>query len=301
MLLFTLASCGLRTDIRVGVMSGPTGMGMAKLMNDSGDNSNYTFSLYSTPEEATADLVNGDIDMLCLPTNVAANLYNKNGKIKVLAINTLGSLFLLTSPNVTVNSVKDLSGKTIYASVPTSTTGPIINYILSQNNVEANVEFVADHQALAAKVIKGEVDYAVLPEPIVTNALTKNANYKVALNLTTEWQNVSSEPIVMGCIVVREEFFNNNKNAVLRFLDKYEDSIDFIEDIANHDKSAQMILDQKIVPAFKEISQVKRALTNLYGSIEFIDDEDMVRALKSFYTAIGQAQPDNSFYYVEKD
>ena len=294
-----LASCGAPdTDINIGVMSGPTGMGMAKLMNyEQNDDSNYSFSIYSSPEEATAKLVKGEIDMLCLPTNVAANLYNKNQNIKVLAINTLGSLYLLTAPGVEVSSVKDLEGKTVYTSVPTSTTGPIINYILEKNEVNATIEFEADHNALAAKVIKGTVDYAILPEPIVTNALTKNPNYTTALNLSTEWDKVSDEPLVMGCIVVRADFLNENLAAVNWFLDRYEDSIEYIGAKKNNTAAAQMIINQKIVPAFTENKQAESALNNLYGSIEYIDGDDMKEALYDFYTAIGMTQPDNGFYF----
>ena len=58
-----------------------------------------------------------------------------------------------------------------------------------------------------------------------------------------------------------------------------------------------MILDQKIVPAFTENTQAENALNNLYGSIEYIDGDDMKEALYDFYNAIGIAQPDNDFYF----
>ena len=39
------------------------------------------------------------------------------------------------------------------------------------------------------------------------------------------------------------------------------------------------------------------ALTNLYGSIVYIDGAEMKIALEGFYTAIGYALPADSFYY----
>ena len=101
----------------------------------------------------------------------------------------------------------------------------------------------------------------------------------------------------MGCIVVRNDFLTEHNRAVEQFLDKYEDSIEYIGKEKNKDSAAQMILDQKIVPAFTTVEPVKNALDNLYGSIVFIDGSDMKDALKDFYTAIKWAQPKDSFYY----
>ena len=89
--------------INIGVMSGPTGMGMAKMIADNGvDSDKYSFKVFSAPTEATAELANGSLDMLCLPTNTAANLASKNNDyISVIAINTLGSLYVLTDEETT--------------------------------------------------------------------------------------------------------------------------------------------------------------------------------------------------------
>ena len=284
------------TKIRIGVMSGPTGMGMAKLMNDyKDDNSKYEFIVYSAPTNATADLANGNLDMLCLPTNTAAALANqKENYISAIAINTLGSLYLMTSENVTVSSIADLEGKTIYASVPSSTTGPIINYILEKNNVNATVVFEADHDALVAKVVSGAADIVVLPEPKVTAATIQNGTYSVDLNLSTEWSKISDEPLTMGCIVVKNDFLAEHKAVVDNFLVDYKKSIDFIADKSNLDQAAQMIFDNGVLP---KLPIAKKALNNLYGSIVYIDSEEMENALKAFYDAIGISCPSDDFFY----
>ena len=280
-------------DISIGVMSGPTGMGMAKLMADEVDG--YTYGIYSDPNTATADLLNGNIDLLCLPTNVAANLYKKsNGQIQVLAINCLGSLYLLTDGNTTVNSIEDLDGKTVVASVPNSTTGPIIEFILSKYDIDVNIEFVADHDALVAKVVKGEASIVVLPEPKVSAALKQASSYSVDLNLSLEWEKVSDEPLTMGCIVAKTDFIEKNKSAVNDFLKAYEKSIKYIGDEKNNENAAQMIFDNEIIPA---LPIAKSALTNLYGSIVYIDGDEMKAALEGFYNAINLALPENDFYY----
>ena len=123
----------------VGVMNGPTGMGMAKLINDFKGNDCYEFRMYTSPETAIVDLKTGELDLACLPTNAVANAANKGMPISVTAINTLGSLYVVVKEGVTVNSINDLVGKTVYYGVPTSTTAPIFTFILTQNGIEVNI------------------------------------------------------------------------------------------------------------------------------------------------------------------
>ena len=295
----TLSSCFAPKDdtvINIGVMSGPTGMGMAKIMDDNKDSKEkYSFEIYNAPTNATADLLNGSLDMLCLPTNTAATLATKNpGFLSVIAINCLGSLYLLTDEETTISSIADLEGKTIYASVPSSTTGPIIEYILEKNNVTATVEFESDHDALVAKVVKGEAPIVILPEPKATAAILQSEGYSIDLNLSTEWDKVSKEPLTMGCIVVRNDFLRNHEYLVEKFLKEYKASINFIGNDKNNEEAAEMIYNNGILP---KLAIAKKALSNLYGSIVYIDDDEMEDALEGFYRAIGQALPDDEFYY----
>lgn len=68
-----------------------------------------------------------------LPTNAAAALYAKtNGKIQVLAVNTLGVLYMLENGD-SIQSVADLKGKTIYSTGQGANPEYILNYILEQN------------------------------------------------------------------------------------------------------------------------------------------------------------------------
>lgn len=303
-----LTSCFPSADttmIRIGVMSGPTGMGMAKLMHDNPQGSEkYSFSIYSAPTNATADLIGGELDMLCLPTNTAATLKNKNPNLlSVIAINTLGSLYLLSNAQTSIQSVADLEGKTIYTSVASSTTVPIINQILKENNVNATIEVEADHQALVARIVQNDVEIAILPEPMVTTALLKNSSYKVSLNLSTEWDKISDESLVMGCLVVRNDFLNDHKSLVNSFLKEYEASIGFVSATENLDSAAQMIVDAGVLP---QLPVAKKALANLKTSIVYLDGDEMKSALVSFYQvlltsmpeSIGGQLPDESFYYA---
>ncbi len=298
-----LASCGEpeRVTMHIGVMSGPTGMGMAKMMNDhkaEGDTT-YVFDVYTNPQVAIGDLASGELDAVCLPTNTAAaQAKAKEDYISVVAVNTLGSLYLLTSENVTVTSLADLEGKTVYVSVPNSTTKPILAHLLSEAGVQATIEVEVDHDTLAKRMAEGaadRVDILVLPEPYVSKALTQNPSYSIDLNLSTEWSTLSEDDLAMGCLVVRNEFLKANESTVQAMLKEYRDSINFIANPDNLEAAAAMIVEQNILGA---LPLAKKALTNLRGSIVYRDGDAMKQTLISFYTAIGLAQPTDDFYYA---
>ena len=122
-------------DINVAGLKGPTGIGMVRLMerSDAGEAANkYTFSLASAPTELVGKISSGEVDIAAVPTNLAATLYQKtNGGVKLLAVNTLGVLYLLEKGD-SIHSVADLKGKTIYASGQGSTTEYVLNYLLEQ-------------------------------------------------------------------------------------------------------------------------------------------------------------------------
>ena len=121
-------------DVNVMALKGPTAMGMVKMMADSepveeftdqlkeeyenvvSSGNIYHFTITSATDEVSAALAQGTTDIAAVPANLASVLYNNTeGGVQVLAINTLGVLYIVESGD-TVHSVEDLRGKTIYAS-----------------------------------------------------------------------------------------------------------------------------------------------------------------------------------------
>ena len=101
-----------------GSLKGPTAMGMVKMMSDDSqkDQPTFDFNIYASADEITPKLVQGELDIAAVPANLASVLYNNTeGQVQVLAINTLGVLYIVENGD-TVQSVEDLRGKTIYAS-----------------------------------------------------------------------------------------------------------------------------------------------------------------------------------------
>ncbi len=308
-----LAACANDSDptkISVGYMSGPTGMGMAKLIHDNGGmegNEKYSFNKYADTAAAKKDLETGAVNVICLPTNEAANYYTANDNVVVLAINCLNSLYLLTDKNTTdVKSFSDLEGKTIYT-CKNGTPRLVLEYIVEEMDMDITVSYTYDGKEivtpndLGTLVVAGSLPIAVMPEPIVTSsllAIKKNANediaYTVDIDLADAWAEICDTPVTMGCIVANAEFAENNKEAIDAFLNEYKASIDFVGNIANLEDASAYIVEAGIMAA---APAAKTALSNLGDAISYIDGAEMKSALTAFFDATNTTLPHDDFYY----
>ena len=299
-----------RAQIRVGYLTGPTGMGMAKMIIDNngldGGNENYTFTKYADTQAAKTDRASGKVDIICLPTNEAATYQEKvDNDAKILAINCLNSLFLISkSEGASLTSLSDYEGKTIYT-CKNGTPRIVLEYILNALSIDANVSYTVDGKEMvtpadvSAQVLAGNIPNAVLPEPLISTAVIKTAtnesgSYTKTIDLSTEWDKISNTPITMGCLVASGKFVKENKYSVDLFLEEYKKSVEFISNPDNADSAADYIQKTTIIPA---LPIAKSALLGLGGSIVYIDGKDMKDALIAFYNATNVALPDESVYY----
>jgi NitT/TauT family transport system substrate-binding protein len=290
-------------QISVTALKGPTGMGMVKLMEDAGTNGklDIDFSLSGAPDEAAAKFISKEADIAAVPINLASVIYNKtDGQAVMLAVNTQGVLYVLESGSE-VNSVSDLSGKTIVASGMGSTPQYLLEYLLEQNGIADKVtaEYKAEHSEVAALLVSGRAKLAMLPEPSVTAALAKNPELRVALDLTEEWNKISDTALVQGCIIARKDFVEKNPAAVDEFLKSYRESAEFV----NNDPAAASILIEKfgILP---DAASAEKAIPRC--SICCVTGKEMETSAKAMLEvlygadpkSVGGAIPGENFYYV---
>lgn len=291
--------------INIASLKGPTTMGMVKLMDDSDNNltsPDYNVAIYGTADEIVPKIVNGEIDIANVPANLASILYKKTeGKISVIDINTLGVLYIVETGD-TIKSVADLKGKTIYSTGKGTTPEYTLNYILKSNGIDpandVTIEFKSEATEVAAMLENAENAVAVLPQPYVTVAMTKNANIRIALNLVEEYKAIDGTDMVTGVTIARNEFIEAHPEALEKFMVDYKASVEFVN--ANTDEAAVLVGKYDIVAE----GVAKKALPQCH--IVYITGEEMKANIETYLnvllssdpTSIGGALPDESFYYI---
>lgn len=295
------------TIINVGLLKGPTGMGAAKLMDDSANGAakgNYSFRLEGAADVLQSALISGELDMAALPVNVVSVLNAKTeGKINILAVNTLGVLYVMSTEDIA--SVEDLRGKTVLSAGKGTTAEYAFDYILEKNGLTAgedvNVEFASEHAEVISKAAAGGYDTVLLPEPFVTQMKMQNAGFSTVLDLTDEWEKLGGGLLTMGAIAVRKEFAEQHPGAVAVFLEEYAESVETVK--ADTENAALLIEKYDIAKA----AVAKQALP--FCNLTCMTGEEMKENVSAYLAvladfnpaAVGGAVPGDSFYYIPEN
>lgn len=303
-LLIGLCGCGKKEvvsePIHIATLNGPTGMGMAKMMQEK--QKDYDIALYQSPDDIVGKIVSGEVDIACVPSNLAAVLYTKTEKnIVLLATNTLGTLYIVENGNQ-ITSLEDLKGKTLISSGKGSTPQYVLEELLIgagiQPNEEVTIEYLGSHTDVVTKLVANAGSIAMLPQPHAMIATTKNDNVHIALDLNEAWEHQEKMVLPLGVIIANKEFVEENSKVVSDFLTEYEQSVRFVNEKV--DEAAKVIEEQGILSS---ADLAREAIP--YCHIVYKDAKESKPALEKFYTilkkinpkAIGGNLPDEDFYY----
>lgn len=292
------------TEIRIAVLNGTTGFGIAPLYSelqggtDHGINASIDF--YADATLVAPLVIGGSVDIAAVPTNLAATIYNKTqGAIEVLAVNTLGVLYMLENGD-TVKSLSDLEGKTVCLPGGGSNPEYVLKTLLELSGLTDKVTLdytYATPDELTAALASGKASLGVIPEPKVTSAVTKNPSLRVALDFSAEWKALTDTELVQGCIIGRKAFIDEHPSVVSSFLEAYRASVNTLN--SDPDSAAKAIVDAGIA-ANEEL--VKAALPRC--NITYLIGDEMKNALNEFWGAlfaqvpasIGGAIPDSKIF-----
>ncbi|MGN0555092.1 MAG: ABC transporter substrate-binding protein [Candidatus Fimenecus sp.] len=314
LLVLSLAACGANTDgnasdtktvVRMATLKGPTGIGTAKLWadDDAGKAKNdYTVTLCADPTEVLNGVVEGSYDVAAVPLNMASVLYNKlNGGVQILAINTLGTLYMLSTQDLA--DISALAGKTVVTAGQGATPEYVLNYLLEKNGLtdKVTVEFKSEHAEVATLAAAAGADdqtIYMLPEPNVTASLLQNQALKTVLDVSSAFESASGVSLAMGCIVAKKEFAEQNKDAIDAFLTEYKASVDYTE--TNLDDTATLCETYGIIPKAAVAKQAipRCSITCVTGAdMQKIATENLNVLLAANPKAIGGALPADDFWY----
>ena len=283
--------------VRVAALKGPTAMGMVKLMSDSDaaaesgeetTGNTYDFTLAASADEVSPKLMQGELDIACVPANLASVLYNRtDGGIFTLAVNTLGVLYIVENGN-SVQSMADLAGRTIAASGKGSTPEYALRYLLSENGIDPDtgvtIDWKSEHSECVAALASGAATIAMLPQPFVTVAQNQLSDLRIALDLTEEWDALDNgSALLTGVVVARADFVEEHPAAVEEFLTSYAESVEWVN--ANTAEAAELIGGYDIVDA----AVAEKALP--YCNIVCITGSEMKDMLSGYLQVLFDAAP----------
>ncbi len=133
-----------------------------------------TFKSWRSPDELRAGLTSKTMDALILPTQTAANLFNRGLGVRLLNVMTNGLLHLVAT-NEGLTTIASLRGRTVSVPYRNDTPEVIFRRILIGSGIDPEkdltLRFVGSPVESTQLLATGQVDAALLPEPAATAAI----------------------------------------------------------------------------------------------------------------------------------
>lgn len=265
------------------------------------DDANITVELFNEPLQVRKMMLDGTADFAILPTTMAALLYNKGLDYRMVAVPLRGTLYLCGN-DTTIHTWNDLRGKKVYLMAKGMTPDVLFQHLLIENglvpyeDVDLDYRFPT-HIDLANATLAGRANLSVLSEPYLSQALIKNPNLHILMDLTDEWNKIQGISLCETALLSKGSLVENHDASIGLIISAYQRSADWVN---THPDSAAMLSVRHGIIA--DTAAVVQSIPRSHiGVIEMREARNEVEAyLKVFYDMqpeiIGEKMPDEKFY-----
>lgn len=254
-----------------------------------------------------------EFDIALMPTNIAANIYNKGEDIKIISVNVHGVLYMVGVEEIT--DLNQFIGKTVYNIGQGGTPDITLKYILDQNDIEYTedendsegkvlLKYHSEGSEVASLLLSDTIDYAVLGEPLVTNVIkqsqSKERELFMALDIQEEWQKASGLGIYpQVSLVAKSSFIQKNPRFVQSLIAELNQDIESWI-IQNTEEARNSITAHGgSLPPLTEESVINSNIRYVSASQAKQDIKQYLQLLFDYNKkSIGEAIPDDGIYYI---
>ena len=290
--------------VNMAVLNGPTGIGAVMLMDQT---EKYNVETYQAATDIVPKLISGEADVACLPSNMAAVLYNKTeGEIIEISPMVMGVLYVLGNNITDVADITDLKGKTVIASGQGGTPEYALQKILEnaglKANEDVNVEWLASHADVNTKLIMEGGTIALVPEPFVSVAKAKGGQaVSVLFDMNEEWQKAAGQAFPMGVLVAQKSFVEDNYEVLETLLNDMAESIEAVNKAST--EICDLIVEKGLIG---EAGIAKSAIPNcnigLYVGEKLEEGREIMKTFnKTMFEmnpeSVGGKLPDDGMYF----
>ena len=293
LLIFVMSSSFARLSILA-----PKAPPTIPLLKMAADDPELDVLLYNDAvSEVLPKILKGQKNLAVLPTNLAANLYNKGQKIKLLGVTSMGILYIVSTDSQ-VKSITDLNAKPVSIGEPGTSPDVIARTLFARENIKPVIQYSSSSE-IARFFIAGKIRMAVLPEPLATLVLSANTNGQRICDLRAEWKELGlGRGIPQVGIIVPSEMLSESNEEIHSFTLKYFDAANWV---LSHKKEAATLAEKKLgMGLSSEIYE--KAIPNM--NLIYLSGKDAAPDLKAYYqvlldndpASVGDRLPDDDFF-----
>ncbi|MFV0358735.1 ABC transporter substrate-binding protein [Tropicimonas sp.] len=149
------------------------------------------FHVWRNPDELRAGLTSGQMNVVAMPVQAAANLYYRGFSLKLVNVMTQGLLYVV-SADPGVASVEALAGKHIAVPFRGDTPDIILDRLLAAAGLGREADLRLSHVSTPVEAVQmlmtGRADCALLPEPAISAAILMGGLRGVTLTRAVDVQ-----------------------------------------------------------------------------------------------------------------
>jgi len=268
------------------------------------------FTLWNNPDQLRALALEGKADFMAMPTNVAANLYNRGVPLRLVNVSVWGMLWMV-SRNPDLKTLADFKGEEIAVPFRADMPDIVFSHLAEKSGLDLRRDFVVRYTATPMDamqlLVMRRVDHALLAEPAVSMALRKTQSFPASVvapelhrsvNLQEEWgrlMNTEARIPQAGMAAVGEARLDNA--LVARLEQAYADSNRWCLDNAQACAALAPKYIKMLTP--EAVADAIAVLPRHYATAAEVRDE-----LESFFSlllarqpaTVGNKLPDSAFY-----
>ena len=246
------------------------------------------YEMQKSPDLLVTKILKEEADIAIVPSNLAAQAFNKNLSYKLVGTSVWGTLHLASTEDI--KSFEELKGKEIYCFGKGLTPDLVLKFVLSKNGIDPDKDVKITYLNAASEVgpafISGKTDLAVLPEPLATSIMMKKEDAKIIFDLNKEWSNITGtdKGYPQASLIIKSDLIENNIEFVENFI-KYEESVKWAKEnpevLGQYAEELELgVMKAAIVEGIERIN---------IGSFPI---EDSKEEYKTYYKAILDFAPD---------
>ena len=256
----------------------------------------------------------GKADFIAMPSNVAANLYNRGVRLQLVNISTWGVLWLV-SRDKSLNKLEDFKDKEVLMPFRADMPDIVFQTLADKAGLDPKKNFklryVGTPLDAMQLLISRQADHALLSEPAVSMALRKTKSFPVSVIAPDLYRSVDLQQ-EWGRLLKREARIPQAGIAAMgqaladpalieRFQKAYAASLNWCE--AKPEECGAMVAKRVEMLTPEGVADSVRA-----DNTAFVTAQDAKPALEFFFgqlharqpALVGGKLPDAGFYYVPK-
>jgi NitT/TauT family transport system substrate-binding protein len=248
--------------------------------------------IWNDPGQLRAMIAGRQADFLAVPTNVAANFYNRGVDLKLINVSIWGILWVV-SRDANISNLLDIKGQEVVMPFKGDMPDLVFRNLALKQGLDPDrdfkIRYVDTPMDAAQQLIMKRADHAVLTEPLVSTVLLKSkesgAGLHRSINLQKVWGDAykTKAKIPQAGIAVMANIKSNPKILEI-FQREYAAAIQWIR--LHPEEMGKLV--QKYIRGLKP-EPVVEALRHV--PLKFVTAQEARTSLERFFGALKEGNP----------